>query len=388
MSHRRSVLAATALVAAAAVSLSAPALASDKGHGNDHPSRGQESGHDSGNGKDHGNGNSQEPEHGTYTIGLWGDQPYDDKNPGYRSTIIDTLINSDNGLNSQPLEFTVFDGDIKGGKEHCDAAIYDAALTMFNAVKWPTVYTPGDNEWTDCDRSNNGPNPATGLNYEPNVQLAKIRDMFFSGSTSLGQTTMRVAQENQKFPENARWEHDGVTYLTLNIPGSDNNYPVTDDQGRPLDADGNLVADTGLPADGDLAEYTARNNANRVWLEQGFRAAREEHSKAIMIVIQADMWSEADGVFNGNTDNTTHYADTKSALARLVLANPDLRVVLVNGDTHAFVQDNPLQITDPSHDYANFSRVTTDGSKVHGWTKVDVDPSTGEVFTFTPMHTA
>ena len=66
-------------------------------------------------------------------------------------------------MNKQPLLFTVFDGDIKAGsKSWCGTDPktgynpYDNGKKMFTAVTAPTVYTPGDNEWTDCDRLSNG----------------------------------------------------------------------------------------------------------------------------------------------------------------------------------------------------------------------------------------
>jgi hypothetical protein len=111
-----------------------------------------------------------------------------------------------------------------------------------------------------------------------------------------------------------------VTYVTLNVPGSDNNAPQFDA--------------TGAQVDGDLAEYTARNAANLAWLRDSFAAARQAHSIAVMVVLQADMWSAG--------DPTAHFADTKTALAQLTIGFPG-QVVLVNGDSHFLQIDKPLK---------------------------------------------
>ena len=52
--------------------------------------------------------------------------------------------------------FTVHLGDIKSGDTHCTDAVFSRALELFDLFEQPLVYTPGDNEWTDCHRANNG----------------------------------------------------------------------------------------------------------------------------------------------------------------------------------------------------------------------------------------
>ena len=83
-----------------------------------------------------------------YAIGLWGDLPY--------SSIQETvgLPNLIADMNSQKLAFTVHDGDLKqgNGAPVCDDALYFRALGWFNSLESPAIFTPGDNDWTDCDR--------------------------------------------------------------------------------------------------------------------------------------------------------------------------------------------------------------------------------------------
>jgi len=313
---------------------------------------------------DRGDGGRPSERDGGYSIGLWGDQPYGDAGLAALPAVIADI-------NKQELKFTIFDGDIKSGSSLCSDAQYTQAKATFSAIKWATIYTPGDNEWTDCDRKKAG-------FFDPNERLALIRNTFFATDKSQGQDALDVERQSAQFPENVRWNHDGVVFITVNVPGTDNNYPQFNAGGAPIDADGALTSVSGRPQNGDLAEYTARNDANLAWLESGFRYAQARHAKGIMIVQQADMWSP--------TDPTVHYADEKVLLAHLV-AGASQSVVLVNGDTHVFSIDNPL--TDGSGaPVPNFQRVTTDGDVNHGWTKVNVTPNASTVFTFTRQVTA
>jgi len=170
-----------------------------------------------------GNGNGH-----TYAIGLWGDFPYSDVQAqvGVPNLIAD--------MNSQDLEFTAHDGDLKAGNgtpgsvtpTTCVDALYTQALGYFNSLRAPAVFTPGDNDWTDCDRpSNGGFNSLERLDHE--------RQVFFSTPYTLGQHRLR--QEVQTAPlcpgvngptqcvENRRWTVGRVTYATLDIQGSCNN---------------------------------------------------------------------------------------------------------------------------------------------------------------------
>ena len=60
-------------------------------------------------------------------------------------------------MNAQRLAFSVHDGDLKQGSgSPCDEALCNRSLGYFNALEAPAMFTPGDNDWTDCDRPANG----------------------------------------------------------------------------------------------------------------------------------------------------------------------------------------------------------------------------------------
>ena len=145
-----------------------------------------------------------------YAIGLWGDLPYSatQRESGVPSLVAD--------MNRDQLAFTVHDGDIKAGGERCDDPIYTEFERSLNALEAPAMYTPGDNEWTDCDRPGNGP-------YSSRERLDHIRANLFDTSSSFGRRSIGLDVQQAPYLENRRWQVGRVTYATLHVVGSDNN---------------------------------------------------------------------------------------------------------------------------------------------------------------------
>jgi hypothetical protein len=105
---------------------------------------------------------------------LWGDLPYSE----IQATVgVPNLIAD---MNSQKLAFTVHDGDLKQGP--CNDALYIQAMGYLNSLEAPAMFTPGDNDWTDCDRSNNG-------GYSSLERLTHERAVLFSTPYTLGRRT-------------------------------------------------------------------------------------------------------------------------------------------------------------------------------------------------------
>jgi hypothetical protein len=332
---------------------------------------------------EHENTDSNENRNNSYAIGLWGDLPYSDLQA---STGVPNLIAD---MNAQNLAFTAYDGDLKAGNAtadsvtptDCSNALYTQALGYFNALRAPAVLTPGDNDWTDCDRPSNGPfNSLDRLDYE--------RKIFFSTNFSLGQR--RLAQEVQKEPlclgvngatacvENRRWTYGRVTYATLNIQGSCNN-----------------LCDTAP----DAKEYAARNAADIKWMQETFAEAKADGSVAVMFISQADPgWNKIDGAGAPARDPKT-LAETDDqpdgfqsfliALREQVIAfrRP---VAYVHGDSHYFRVDKPFQDAQGRR-IENFTRIETFGdNQANGlndvqWLKVMVDPQSREIFAYQPQ---
>lgn len=307
-----------------------------------------------------------------YSIGLWGDLPYSNGNTDttyvQKTTGVPNLIAD---MNRQHLAFSAHDGDLKDGSSRCsDDKYYDFKASL-NTLEAPAIFTPGDNDWTDCDRASAG-------GYDANERLAFERKVLFDTPRSLGQRTMRLEVQQAPYVENRRWTVGDVTYVTLNVQGSCNN----------------LCGDAPDPA-----EYAARNAADIEWLRGTFDEARHRHAAAVMVIWQANPgWDPSDGTRAPLRDPKTlaetdgqpdGYRDLLTALRDETVAfrKP---VALVHGDSHYFRVDRPL-LDAQGRRLENFTRVETFGdhqengdNDVH-WVKVMVDPASREVFAFQPQ---
>jgi hypothetical protein len=307
---------------------------------------------------------------GSYAIGLWGDLPY--------STVQATVgvPNLIADMNKQNLAFTAHDGDLKAGSSECTDAVYTQALAYFSSLRAPAVFTPGDNDWVDCDRT---------AGYSSLAQLDKERRLFFSTPFTLGEHQLH--QKVQSTPlclgvtgnvpcvENRLWTLGGVTYATLNIQGSCNNLCDTDP---------------------DPAEYQARNLADIAWMQQTFAEAKARHSSAVMFISQADPGFDATDATRGpvrdpktliESDGLPDgFHDFLVALRTEVIAFAK-PVAYVHGDSHYFRVDKPF-LDSLGQRLENFTRVETFGdhqengiNDVH-WLKVLVDARSREVFAY------
>lgn len=318
----------------------------------------------------------RENENSSYAIGLWGDLPYSD----VQATIgVPNLIAD---MNSQNLAFTVHDGDLKAGNATpssvtpttCSDELYAQSLNYFNALKAPAAFTPGDNDWTDCDRpSNGGFNSLERLNYQ--------RQLFFSTPYSLGKRRMKQQVQAAPYVENRRWTVGKVTYVTLNVQGSCNN-----------------LCDTAP----DPEEYAARNAANIAWMRETFSVAKARNSAAVMLVAQGNPgWDKSDGTraplrdpktlaeTGLNPDGTPvpdGFQEFLVALRDEVIAfrKP---VVYVHGDSHYHRIDKPF-LDAQGRRLENFTRVETLGNNAANgtndvqWIKVTVNARSREVFSY------
>ncbi len=304
-----------------------------------------------------------------FTFGLWGDMPYAKAGVDPK---IPALIESMNAAN---LAFSAFLGDIKDGSSLCTDDQFSNAIDRFSSFKAPMVYIPGDNEWTDCHRLNNG-------GYNNLERLEFMRTTMFSRLESFGQTKMMLEHQGaigQPYVENTRWTYGDVVFVGLNIPGSNNNKVSSPEECT------NLSARSEAECDADNVEYEARDAANISWLQESFRVAKRQGARGVMLIIQADpSFDLPETVLVNERDDPAFdgYTAFLSALAGETQAYTG-QVVLVHGDTHFFKVDKPL--FDQAHTLPNFTRLETFGSPNIHWVKVDVDPTDPDVFNFRPV---
>jgi hypothetical protein len=259
-------------------------------------------------------------------------------------------------INADPdVRRVVHLGDIKNGSSRCDDAYFAARLADFRTFADPLVYTPGDNEWTDCHRASNG-------GYVPTERLATLRAMFFPepGRTLGGDAA--VEYQSTAFPENVRWTQSRVVFGAVHLVGSnDGQAPWFGDRGTP-----ETPAETALR----VAEYTAREAAALAWIDGTFDVAEARRSPAVALAMQADMWDAS-----APLSALSAFAPFKARIAERAAAfgKP---VLLLQGDSHSFLVDRPAELP------ANVTRVVVQGSTnlPHEWLRLRVDPKAERVF--------
>jgi hypothetical protein len=207
------------------------------------------------------------------------------------------------------------------------------------------VFVPGDNDWTDCWRDSAG-------GYRPTERLGKLREVFFAQAQSLGQRTIKLDRQGRSgsphpYPEHVRWTHQRVLFVTLNVPGGDNNL------------------------NRDRAEFRARDAAARSWVRAAFRLARRQALRGVVIMMQANPWAAAGPRRAG-------YAPLMEALLSETREFPG-EVLLIHGDTHRYRFDQPLIDPETQRRVPNFTRVEVFGSPTMNWVRVSVTDVRGRV---------
>lgn len=357
------VLIAAAMLATMAL-IAAPIAGADHGRSDHHQRADQHHGH-SGGGPGFGHD-------APFTYAVIGDTPYG-------APQLENFPNDIGEINADPdVRLVMHLGDIKNGSSECTTPYFEQIRADFNGFIDPLVYTPGDNEWTDCHRTNNGAywpaGPALNGDSRP-ARLGEIHRIFFDRpGWTLGQHAQHVDTQGGNYVENVMWDQSDIQFGNLNVPGSNNDWlpwfgqPQTKSQ---------------------IDEVNGRARADLAWMDRIFDHARDEHAKAIAIGIQADMWDPA---IEGDPAQYDHFQPIVQELARqsLRFGRP---VLLMNGDSHAFVDDFPL--ADPSRpqnksiygitqDVPNLRRITVNGSTTpcHEWLKLTVDPQASAVFSY------
>jgi hypothetical protein len=296
------------------------------------------------------------PEH-RLTLGVIGDVPYGAAQVAeFRTDVAE--------INEDPtIERVIHLGDIKDGGSRCDTTYFQARLADFQAFDEPLVYTPGDNEWTDCHRASNGA-------FLPTERLDTIRQLFFAepGQT-LGRQRRTVRYQSEAFPENVRWNEARVTFGTVHVVGSnDDQLPWFGDRKDPV---------TGQPSPETRAEraersreYTKRESAAVEWIDSIFDAAERRGARGVAIGMQADMWdaSAPPAALTAFEPIKAILADRAESFGRPVL--------LLEGDSHKFLVETPEGMP------ANLKRVVVQGSSStpREWLRLHVDPKSEQVF--------
>lgn len=311
-----------------------------------------------GSGGSSGDGGEAVPGNGPFSIAIWGDTPY---SPG-EAVAVPKLIDQ---VNASDVAFTIFVGDLQGSGR-CDNRIFTEATDRFNSFEKPLIYTPGDNEWTDCHVSA----------QDPVERLGYLRRTMFRTDRSFGARRLTV-QQQPGYPENARWEAGTVVFVTVNVSGSNNNHIA--------DVDAEEEATPRGPAERRAAEaeFRARDQSGRDWLHQAFEAAARTSAPGIVVAMQADPGFQVPAA-----ERVTRRVDGFDRLLEAFVAEAKAfakPVVILHGDSHLHRVDRPLIDPATGQPVPNVTRVETFGSPSVGWVRLTFDPA-GSTFVAVEPH--
>jgi hypothetical protein len=278
----------------------------------------------------------------TFSFVALGDLPYGpDQIAGAKYRTLITQINA-----LKP-EFSIHVGDFKEGSARCSDEEFERQRKHFDLFKGALIYTPGDNDWTDCGRKSNG-------SYDPLERLEKLRGQFFKPDTSLGQAPLPLVTQGKVMPaystfvENQRWQFSNTLFTTVHIVGSDNRF-----------APNNAEAEK---------EFLARDQANIAWMKETFRLAANQKLQTLVFAFQADVirgmsrsgsWAEKTG-FHASIEKTL------LPLAKEFQGS----ILIVHGDSHNFEFDQTFMLE--SQILKNVYRLEVPGAKTTGAVSVTI----------------
>lgn len=243
----------------------------------------------------------------------YGDMPYG--NPEISYPFMEALIEE---INRQAPDFVFHVGDTRGGRGKCSDKVLLEQLEFMNSIQVPVIYTPGDNEWTDCHRTDE----------DPRERLNFIRQNYFAEPTkSLGGIKLELEHQGDAgYPENSRFIKDRVMFLTAHVVGSNNGLEATSIEAA--------------------EEFFARNEATTAWLNESFEKA--SGLDAVVLAIHADMFEFDFNEFERENwlrqSGFSQFGPALQHKAR-VFEKP---VLLVFGDSHIHRVFNPFPKSAPN----------------------------------------
>lgn len=262
------------------------------------------------------------------------------------STLIDVI-------NREKPAFALHVGDFKGYTS-CSNAAYQKQFGDFGRHEHALFLTPGDNDWFDCSVESAG-------SFDPLERLAALRSLYFADNLSLGGKRMPLIRQSAEFPENARWQHQGVLFATIHVIGPHNGF----------------IRDEKL-----AAEAVGRSRAGEVWVREAFRVAREGKAPALVIAFQADPWLTSAPVYENGPLDWLRAAIGEEARTF------SGQVLVVHGDSHRLTIDTPYRRADIDRGTTsgmNVTRLQVPGWPDHRAVRVDVDPARPGMFGFRPI---
>jgi hypothetical protein len=252
---------------------------------------------------------------------------------------------------TEDFEFLMHVGDIQAGGIPCTDSSAQRIRDLFRNYPKPVIYTPGDNEWTDCVVGGD----------DPLERLANLRKLFFADKKVLRLDKLGVIRQSRhkeyaKYVENFRFKKAGVLFVVVHVVGSGNNYKPDHPP--------------------SMKEFTERNAANLAFLKESYVEAAKSDVRGVAVVIHANPGFET-GLGEGFKDFL--------ASMRGFLSGYDRPVVCIHGDSHYYRIDKPFRDAN-GKTFLGFTRIEVFGSPNVAGLVITVDPDDPQIFSTRPYY--
>ncbi len=268
----------------------------------------------------------------------FGDSPY----LFWQRPLFDQMMGA---LARDSLDFALHVGDLFW--QPCSTELMKARRKPLLELPFPVVYSPGDNEWTDCWSKGSG-------GYDPLERLDSLRSIFFDPSGwTLGSRPRRVQTQSSRaqwpeFVEHQRWFQEDIAFATLHLVGSWNGRAAFAGRGERHDA-----------------EVDRRTSAAVEWMRETMRLARARQAPAV--VFFGHDYPDPDA---GDPSMLEAYQPFPEALAEEALGYEG-EILYVQGDDHDYLVDQPVRDRE-GRVIDNVTRLKVMGSPTVGWVRVGI----------------
>lgn len=246
------------------------------------------------------------------TFVVMGDMPCCDKEKPMLALPNGKLASAIKSLN---VPVMVHYGDFMSGAESCTDEIYAKRKAQMYAMNpHRVIYVPGDNEWTDCDRT------YLKKRFGELERLEKLRTLFYKDeSMNLSQDIPNLVRQKEQI-ENSMWKIDNLLMGTMHIVGTHNGRTniVMGDVNTTLDA------------------VDQRDTNNMQWLDTLFKKAKS--ASGLVVLFHADIYKfkkDVQACTKKNRKKCDSYKNIRNRIEELALAYKK-PVLVVHGDTNAY----------------------------------------------------
>ena len=246
-----------------------------------------------------------------------GDMPYSDAQHAMLSAPYGEIYTAIRKTNPPAL---IHLGDFKSGSSTCSNQLFEERYTQISQLNpHKVIYTPGDNDWTDCDRLGQFPR------FDELERLSFLRQLFYHDDKHQLTRGIPGLTRQTGFIENAMWQIANIQFATLHVPGTNNGRKEI------YRSDINQALD----------EADLRDQSNEQWLNQLFESAHDAH--AVVIAFQADIYYTGMTKPACSLTNRTDcdgYKQLRDLIAKHARTYKK-PILVIHGDTSAYCLQQP-----------------------------------------------